>query len=411
MIVIKHRKSADVVLLRVNARRLDDQDLTGAYLLGADMAGLRGRRLILREASLRNASLRGADLRGAVLQGAVLRGADLRNCNLSDARLAEADLRGADLRGADLRGADLSRSMLFEANLAGVRCDQRTCWPQGECWGLLARPAVSEPAGAWSPAEFVADAQQWVVRGLAAHRFVPTRQPQAAPLLGRAYRLVGVGLALALVAAVTADLHSRRNSASVPPVRLPRMAAQVSQPEPPESTKPRIRQVPTPARHSAPPAAPRLERRPRRAHPRAAAVEPHRLAAAHVAPAPVTRSQVAGLRLAQRSTTGNSTPAAPAAGSGTESTQHAWGGTARAGRVLQAAYMTPPRRQGNPMTERVAPSPEPGPPVEVAAGETPRPKSRSEARRKSPAVAWGNSEFHYGSGYDIYSMHLGPDPE
>jgi hypothetical protein len=46
-----------------------------------------------------------AYLRGADLEGADLEGADLIGANLIDANLKGADLEGADLRGANLEGA------------------------------------------------------------------------------------------------------------------------------------------------------------------------------------------------------------------------------------------------------------------------------------------------------------------
>ena len=79
---------------------LQDADLRGADLRGADLqdADLRG-------ANLWGANLRGADLRGANLWGANLQDADLRGANLWGANLQDADLQDANLRGADLWGA------------------------------------------------------------------------------------------------------------------------------------------------------------------------------------------------------------------------------------------------------------------------------------------------------------------
>ena len=57
--------------------------------------------------TVNEANLRGANLYGANLREANLRGADLRGANLYGANLREADLRGANLYGADLREADL----------------------------------------------------------------------------------------------------------------------------------------------------------------------------------------------------------------------------------------------------------------------------------------------------------------
>ncbi|MCB9793570.1 MAG: pentapeptide repeat-containing protein [Alphaproteobacteria bacterium] len=84
---------------------------------GEDMAGA-----MLIEARLAGRSLRRADLRAALLLGADLRGADLR----------EADLRGADLRVARLEGADLRGALfLTPMQLAAARGDARTRLPEG----------------------------------------------------------------------------------------------------------------------------------------------------------------------------------------------------------------------------------------------------------------------------------------
>jgi len=64
-------------------------DLSGAYLIGADLS----------RANLSRADLSGADLSGA---------------NLSRANLSRADLSGADLSGANLSGAYLSRAKTKE---------------------------------------------------------------------------------------------------------------------------------------------------------------------------------------------------------------------------------------------------------------------------------------------------------
>jgi hypothetical protein len=106
MIRIPHKRSSDVILLKVDADTLEDMDLQEAYLAGARMAGLRCAR---------------ADLRGASLQGA-----DLRDVDLSDAKLSSCDLRSADLRGTDLTGADLTAS-----RVTGATYSAATRWPDG----------------------------------------------------------------------------------------------------------------------------------------------------------------------------------------------------------------------------------------------------------------------------------------
>lgn len=90
---------------------LDEADLSGATLCGANLA---------------NATCHRADLREANLTGAVL---TQTNCN-------RADLRGADLTGTELRitsfqGADLRGAAFGGADLSGVWYDSSTRWSEG----------------------------------------------------------------------------------------------------------------------------------------------------------------------------------------------------------------------------------------------------------------------------------------
>lgn len=96
-------------------------ELTLAYVGGAELSG---------------ASLGGVDLFGAHLVAADLHGADLAEANLCSADLSGADLRGSNLMGADLSdaqlgGANLEGSILRDANLAGAEYDGCTRWPAG----------------------------------------------------------------------------------------------------------------------------------------------------------------------------------------------------------------------------------------------------------------------------------------
>lgn len=81
------------------------------------------------------------DMAGVNLAGADLVGVDLSRKDLTMANLSEADLRQADLTmsflgmtnlsRADLRGADLRGAKLLQTNLAGVKYDDKTKWPEG----------------------------------------------------------------------------------------------------------------------------------------------------------------------------------------------------------------------------------------------------------------------------------------
>ena len=74
----------------------------------------------------RNAKLSGIDLGNQNLTKAWLGGADLSGANLSNTRLllawlSDANLEGANLSGANLRGADLIGANLKDANLTGAQ--------------------------------------------------------------------------------------------------------------------------------------------------------------------------------------------------------------------------------------------------------------------------------------------------
>jgi hypothetical protein len=119
---------------------LTDVDLRGAELLSGAVRG----------SALNGASLEGADLRGAVLDYAnarvplekphpSLRDADLRGASLRCAELQGADFTGAKLQDVDLRDANLraygdrqvDAKFSEDADLTGVRWNNRTLWPKG----------------------------------------------------------------------------------------------------------------------------------------------------------------------------------------------------------------------------------------------------------------------------------------
>jgi hypothetical protein len=79
----------------------------------------------------------------------------------------------------------------------------------------------------------------------------------------------------------------------------------------------------------------------------------------------------------------------------------------RTARIVPAAYHPPVRER---IVARVTPP-------EAPRIEAPRPEPRREREREAPVAAsrpvryaFGNPGFHYGSGYDIYRMHVSPDP-
>jgi uncharacterized protein YjbI with pentapeptide repeats len=107
---------ADLRFANLSGASLFGANLSGASLFGANLSG----------ADLGNANLTGADLRlaknlsSANLFGANLFGADLNEADLSDANLNTANLSGANLRLANLRGAKLGFASLIRADLSGA---------------------------------------------------------------------------------------------------------------------------------------------------------------------------------------------------------------------------------------------------------------------------------------------------
>jgi len=111
-------------------QNLNEIDLTGVNLYGADLsystirnAHLTGANLYhanLFRTSLLHTNLTDADLADADLADADLRHATLRSADLSGACLYESDFRDADLRGADLSGTNTTGTRFFDAQLDGV---------------------------------------------------------------------------------------------------------------------------------------------------------------------------------------------------------------------------------------------------------------------------------------------------
>jgi uncharacterized protein YjbI with pentapeptide repeats len=98
---------------KVPVINLDEAGLGNVGMIGADLSGA-----FLVIADLDGAHLGLADLSLANLSGAKLRGAYLNEANLSGASLRDADLREANLYATELSGADLSGANLNEAYLA-----------------------------------------------------------------------------------------------------------------------------------------------------------------------------------------------------------------------------------------------------------------------------------------------------
>ena len=91
----------------VKSYQLNNVDLEGANLKGAE----------LNLTDFKNANLEEVKLQGADLKGVRLQGANLKNANLQNADLGGTELQGANLKNANLQNADLRRTKLQGANL------------------------------------------------------------------------------------------------------------------------------------------------------------------------------------------------------------------------------------------------------------------------------------------------------
>lgn len=134
-------EEGDATDLRLEEVNLRGADLAGAqfwraHLEYADLQDAKLENSFFRGAHLENASLYGANLRGANLYAAYLQGADLSSAHLEDAsffvanlagaRLGFAHLDNANLRSAQLEGAYLEYASLTGAHLSGARLDGKT---------------------------------------------------------------------------------------------------------------------------------------------------------------------------------------------------------------------------------------------------------------------------------------------
>src|SRR5258707_5162000 len=134
-LAFEHLSGADLFWLSKHARipisrdtnelHLEQANLHGSHLEGAQLA-----EVYLQSADLKGAHLEKADLHLAHLEGAHLTGAHLESAflyytflmraDLSDAHLEQSDLREAHLEVANLDGANLEGAILSNAHLGGA---------------------------------------------------------------------------------------------------------------------------------------------------------------------------------------------------------------------------------------------------------------------------------------------------
>ena len=394
MINLKHRTSPDVILLQVDSPTLEGQDLSEAYLRRVAMAGMRCRAVDLRRADLRGADLRGTDLRNALLAGARLCEADLRRANLAGAGLAGADLRGCNLRRADLRGADLRDANLEGARLLGVRWDRNTRWPDGftATWRVIGAPG-----------------SRWLlIDWPASDRSDQPRRPAFAAALATLTVIAMAGVAA--LSEATLERAVRRLPTTVSPVVRSRPPAPSRQARHIPKPAPTLWKSPRPLPPSENVTAPRPAKREGDPPAPATAGAPRRMVAAPVVrPVPAVKSPARRRR--KTADPGPKPTVTPARSGGVRLAAYpgARGGSVRRASLElreRATVESPPPpaapAEAAPIPER-SPNPEARPAPTVVVVRLPGSEPRTVRR------AWGNEEFHYGSGYDIYTMRRGSE--
>jgi uncharacterized protein YjbI with pentapeptide repeats len=117
---------------------LRDGSLKGADLQGARLAGVdlkatdkKGAHVA---ANLEKVNFKQANLSGADMRGINLKGANLERVNLENAWLMDADLRGVRFVISNLCGTKLLGANIAGATFVGEFCDGNTILPNGEKW-------------------------------------------------------------------------------------------------------------------------------------------------------------------------------------------------------------------------------------------------------------------------------------
>ena len=114
---------------RLNRMGVSKIDLSGCYLVkanlfriqlqGANLQGANFQEADLREVNLCHSNLNGANFQKADLQWIDFQETDLQGANLQDANLTGANFQKADLRGVNFQGANLEGADFQGANLEG----------------------------------------------------------------------------------------------------------------------------------------------------------------------------------------------------------------------------------------------------------------------------------------------------
>lgn len=124
-----------VTAASLRAGLVEERQLNGLSMKGADLSGAQFQFKELRAADFTEAKLKGCffvgcDLRAATLEGADLTKTTFHNVDLRGATLSGAQLTGTQFRQSRLEGADLCAQSLETANF-GATFDESTRWPDG----------------------------------------------------------------------------------------------------------------------------------------------------------------------------------------------------------------------------------------------------------------------------------------
>lgn len=111
----------------LDSRILGEQlDLRESLLEDMDLTGWDMHNINFNKSDIRNVKLDWANMSYIKAGNTFFGGSSLRGTNLRGAYLQSADLRYCDLSGADISGADIYAAALHEADISGIRVDEKT---------------------------------------------------------------------------------------------------------------------------------------------------------------------------------------------------------------------------------------------------------------------------------------------
>ncbi len=125
--------------------KIDSAEMSDSQMDVADMRDVRGAGVQLRHCKINNADLTGAYLKGADCSFSEMR-CNLHKANLSQANLYGVDFTGADLSYANLTKSDMSGAVILNANFTFAKMTD-SIGTNGKPWGNSA--SKHEPKKPW----------------------------------------------------------------------------------------------------------------------------------------------------------------------------------------------------------------------------------------------------------------------